>query len=105
MERGGGVGKSVQILDAADDLRPYRRRQISRSRGQQPRIARMASSSRTAHLFDDTGNAVRLGATVGRGGQGIVYEIVQRPESLAKLFDPPLDARRATKIRAMASLY
>jgi DNA-binding helix-hairpin-helix protein with protein kinase domain len=65
----------------------------------------MGNSSKIANLFDDAGNAVRLGAMVGRGGQGTVYEIVQRSESLAKVYHSALDARRATKIREMASLY
>jgi DNA-binding helix-hairpin-helix protein with protein kinase domain len=56
-------------------------------------------------LLDDKGNAVRLGSMVGRGGEGAIYEIVGRSDRLAKVYHRPVDARLASKIRAMASLY
>lgn len=45
-----------------------------------------------------------LGAELGRGGEGAVYEIAGRPEVVAKLYLKTIDTERSEKIRILVSL-
>lgn len=53
----------------------------------------------------DDGSVVTLGAVLARAGEGTIYEIVDRPDRVAKIFHPglkDLDAKRA-KVAAMVA--
>lgn len=68
-------------------------------------MARLASASLSAPILtDERGRAISLGPELGRGGEGIVYEVEGRPDVVAKLYHRPLDAARVAKLRAMAEL-
>src|SRR5690349_19087255 len=54
-------------------------------------------------VFDSKG-PLQLGAALGKGGEGAVYEISGRPELVAKLYHKPIAAEKADKILAMASM-
>lgn len=54
-------------------------------------------------VVEADGRRVRLGALLGRGGEGAVYEIEDRPGVVAKIFHQPLPPMRAEKIRAMVA--
>jgi DNA-binding helix-hairpin-helix protein with protein kinase domain len=56
-------------------------------------------------LFDAGGRPLSLGAVLGKGGEGTVFELIDRPESVAKLYDNPVGTDKALKIAAMASLW
>ena len=52
-------------------------------------------------VLAEDGRRVRLGRKLGQGGEGAIYEIVDQPELVAKIFHVPLSPSRAEKIRAM----
>ena len=54
-------------------------------------------------VLAEDGRRVRLGRKLGQGGEGAIYEIVDQPELVAKIFHVPLSPSRAGKIRAMRS--
>jgi DNA-binding helix-hairpin-helix protein with protein kinase domain len=55
-------------------------------------------------LFDAGGRPLSLGAVLGKGGEGAVYELIDRPELVAKLYNNPVGTDKALKIAAMPSL-
>jgi DNA-binding helix-hairpin-helix protein with protein kinase domain len=55
-------------------------------------------------LFDTAGRHLRLGQELGRGGEGAVYEVQNRPDAAIKLYQKPLDSEKSAKIAAMAKL-
>jgi len=52
-------------------------------------------------VLDDAGKPVALGATIGRGGEGLVQEVVSDPSLVAKLYLRPLDNAKTEKLRIM----
>jgi DNA-binding helix-hairpin-helix protein with protein kinase domain len=52
-------------------------------------------------VVDSTGKTVVLGPEMGRGGEGVVYELASNASLVAKIYYRPLDATRANKISAM----
>ena len=51
------------------------------------------------------GAELRLGAVLGRGGEGIIYEVPDKPDQVAKLYlKQPISEEKSQKIAAMASL-
>ena len=51
------------------------------------------------------GEQLRLGAVLGRGGEGIIYELPDKPDQVAKLYlKQPISAEKSQKIEAMAGL-
>lgn len=54
-------------------------------------------------LFTAKGDLLRLGREIGRGGEGAVFEIVDRPELVAKLYHSPPERHKADKLVAMAN--
>jgi DNA-binding helix-hairpin-helix protein with protein kinase domain len=52
-------------------------------------------------VVDSTGKTVVLGPEVGRGGEGVVYELASNALLVAKIYHRPLDVTRAKKISAM----
>lgn len=52
-------------------------------------------------LVDAAGRPVRLGAEIGHGGEGSVYEVADAPDLVAKLYTKAADADKAAKLGAM----
>jgi DNA-binding helix-hairpin-helix protein with protein kinase domain len=55
-------------------------------------------------IIDSQGRQIRLGAVLGRGGEGAVYELEPDGDLVAKVYHSTLPPERADKIRIMASL-
>jgi DNA-binding helix-hairpin-helix protein with protein kinase domain len=55
-------------------------------------------------VLDSRGAPVPLGPELGRGGEGSVFGVANRPLLVAKLYHRPVDAEHAAKIAAMAAL-
>ena len=55
-------------------------------------------------LLDSGGRPVGLGAELGRGGEGAVYDIAGKPGSVAKIYAKPPDREKAEKITAMVGM-
>jgi len=55
-------------------------------------------------VLDSKGAAVSLGGELGRGGEGSVVAVADRPKLVAKLYHKPLDAEHEAKLRAMTAL-
>jgi len=54
-------------------------------------------------LIDDKGQPVPLGLEIGRGGEGVVYDLVGRPNLVAKLYLKPPTTDHVAKLAAMAA--
>ncbi|WP_428664683.1 helix-hairpin-helix domain-containing protein [Reyranella sp.] len=55
-------------------------------------------------VVEADGTRVRLGARLGQGGEGAIYELEDRQGVVAKIFHQPLPEQQAEKIRAMVAL-
>lgn len=55
-------------------------------------------------VFDKQGRPIVLGAELGRGGEGAVFEVANQPALVAKVYHKALAPEKAAKIVAMASL-
>ncbi len=55
-------------------------------------------------LLDAQGNAVALANELGRGGEGAVFDIIGRPDTVAKVYLKPLNAQHAAKLAAMTGM-
>jgi DNA-binding helix-hairpin-helix protein with protein kinase domain len=55
-------------------------------------------------FFDLDGQRVDLGRCLGRGGEGAVYSLPLRPQSVVKIYANRPDARIAEKLKAMVAL-
>src|SRR5690349_316554 len=65
----------------------------------------MSRQTYPTQLRDHTGNVVRLPAKpFATGGEGAVFEVVGRPDLVAKLYSKPQSKERCDKLRAMALL-
>lgn len=53
---------------------------------------------------DAKGNAVRLGEELGRGGEGSVFDVQGRPDTVAKVYHSAPKPDHAAKLTAMASM-
>lgn len=53
-------------------------------------------------LYSGTGHPVALGQMLGRGGEGAVHEILDRPGFVAKIYHQPVSADKALKLDGMA---
>jgi DNA-binding helix-hairpin-helix protein with protein kinase domain len=56
----------------------------------------------TVALFTGSGERLALGRELGRGGEGAVYDVVGRPDQVAKVYHRTPDARKQEKLRFMA---
>jgi DNA-binding helix-hairpin-helix protein with protein kinase domain len=54
--------------------------------------------------FDPSGAPVHLGEELGRGGEGAVYEINGRPDSVAKIYFKPKPGGNDEKLAVMAAM-
>lgn len=52
----------------------------------------------------DRGGPVPLGEKLGRGGEGSVYEVANRPNMVAKVYHEHIASEKAAKIEAMAAM-
>ena len=65
----------------------------------------MSRTTYPTQLHDHLGNAVRLPAKpFATGGEGAVFDVVGRPDLVAKLYSKPQSKERCDKLRAMAKL-
>ncbi len=55
-------------------------------------------------VFDRSGQPIRLGSEIGRGGEGAVFEVLAHPNLVAKLYHQPIDRGRASKISWMSGV-
>ena len=55
-------------------------------------------------IVDAHGAPVDVGEVVGRGGEGAVYAVRSRPDTLAKIYHDALPVAKADKLRAMLGL-
>jgi DNA-binding helix-hairpin-helix protein with protein kinase domain len=53
---------------------------------------------------DSRGSQVRLGAELGSGGEGAVYEVVGKPDSVAKIYHRPPTTEKVAKVLTMAAM-
>ncbi|MDQ5911042.1 MAG: hypothetical protein QG599_3139 [Pseudomonadota bacterium] len=53
-------------------------------------------------LYNNAGQPVEPGQTLGRGGEGVVYEIPGRPNVVAKVYHQPVNSDKALKLENMA---
>ncbi len=53
-------------------------------------------------LVDSQGRPLRLGREIGRGGEGKVYELLDHPNRVAKVYEAPPSAEKVEKLVAMA---
>ena len=58
----------------------------------------------TTLLVDSTGSGVRLGMEIGRGNEGAVFEILGRPDFVAKIYHSPPKPDQAAKLRVMVGM-
>ncbi len=54
-------------------------------------------------MYDHTGKPIRMGAILGKGGEGAVAEIVGHPDQVVKLYHGKVDQKKAQKIEYMVS--
>jgi DNA-binding helix-hairpin-helix protein with protein kinase domain len=52
-------------------------------------------------VYTSNGSPLRLGREIGRGGEGVVYEIEGRAEQVAKLYLAPVDSQKTAKLQTM----
>ncbi len=55
-------------------------------------------------MIDDKGRPVTLGRELGRGGEGTVYDVVGRPDRVAKIYTKTMPPDLADKLGAMAKM-
>ena len=54
--------------------------------------------------FDASGKTVSLGAKLGAGGEGAVFEVAGQPDRVAKIYHSPLTREKADKIETTAQI-
>src|SRR5581483_11019597 len=64
----------------------------------------MAVPKSKFRLYDRNGEAVSLLSEVGRGGEGTVYEVADRQDIVAKIYNHSVDNDKALKLSSMADL-
>jgi len=52
-------------------------------------------------VYTWSGSPLRLGREIGRGGEGVVYEIEGRAEQVAKVYLSPVDSQKTAKLQTM----
>jgi DNA-binding helix-hairpin-helix protein with protein kinase domain len=52
-------------------------------------------------VYTSSGSPIRLGREIGRGGEGVVYEVEGRAEQVAKLYLSPVDSQKTAKLETM----
>lgn len=63
----------------------------------------MTKASQAPHLYGADGSPIRIGHELGRGGEGVVYDLENRPGEVAKIYLAPVDSQKADKLQVMVS--
>ena len=67
-----------------------------------PSSSQLGAAPPTARLADSLGQPVKLGSPIGKGGEGIVYEVADEPGLAAKIYhDAQLEPATAEKLQLM----
>lgn len=61
-------------------------------------------NAKTKTQDKNEGGRISLGKELGRGGEGSVYEVVNRPDMVAKIYSKPITDEKAKKIQAMVAM-
>lgn len=56
-------------------------------------------------LYNGNGRPIQLGAELGKGGEGAVYEVVGNTELVAKVYLKPTDEKKVAKLMEMVSRH
>jgi DNA-binding helix-hairpin-helix protein with protein kinase domain len=64
----------------------------------------MSGGPSRTDIVDSQGKPISLGAVLGKGGEGVVFEVKQTTSTVAKVYHKPLSPERADKIRAMTRM-
>jgi len=64
----------------------------------------MSTRQPSPAVVDSQGRPIPLGAILGKGGEGTVYEVKQSSVTAAKVYHKPLSADRSEKLRTMVSM-
>lgn len=54
--------------------------------------------------YYSTTEVVALGAELGRGGEGTVFQVLDKPDLVAKIYHKPISAEKTEKLRQMVAL-
>lgn len=57
-----------------------------------------------ARFYDSQGDALTPGKELGRGGEGSVFTLLERADSVAKIYHEPISAEKEEKLRQMVAL-
>lgn len=60
---------------------------------------------KTSVFYDSEGNRITLGSLIGQGGEGSVYEVVERPDLVAKFYFKDISSDKAQKLIGMSKTY
>jgi DNA-binding helix-hairpin-helix protein with protein kinase domain/Flp pilus assembly protein TadD len=55
-------------------------------------------------VYNSKDELITLGAELGRGGEGVVFEVSGDPARVAKIYHDPVKAEKAAKLKAMVTL-
>lgn len=55
-------------------------------------------------IYDSTGKPLTLGVKIGTGGQGSVFDVIEAPQFVAKIYHTPPVAEKTEKLLALAKL-
>lgn len=55
-------------------------------------------------IYDSRGRPIALGAQLGRGGEGAVFDVVGQPQLAAKVYHQPVHPQHAAKLAAMVRI-
>jgi len=58
---------------------------------------------RSSSFYAGDGSQIEVGRELGRGGEGAVYDIANRPNRVAKIYLSPIDSQKAEKLHVMVS--
>lgn len=59
--------------------------------------------ARGINFYSGDGSALRIGEELGRGGEGAVFEIQNRPNKVAKIYLAAIDQQKSQKLQVMVS--
>ena len=63
----------------------------------------MTKPGKSFNFCAANGSVIRVGEELGRGGEGVVYDVVNRPSQVAKIYLAPIDSQKTDKLRVMVS--
>lgn len=63
----------------------------------------MTKAGQSFTFYAADGSSIRVGHELGRGGEGVVYELANRLDQVAKIYLAPIDSQKEAKLQAMVS--